>query len=81
MERFVGQEILNTNQRIVNAAKGKRKELPIKLATRSLAERFQACTTVMNFKIIKNKMPNKTSNTSNRKLKENIHDIGIDVNF
>lgn len=81
MERFVGQEILNTNQRIFSATGGEGKELSIKLATRSLTERFQACTIVMNFKVIKNKMPNETAKMSNRKQKGNIHDIGIDVNF
>lgn len=80
-ERFVGQEILNTNHQIFSAAGGEGKELPIKLVTRSLTERFQACNMVMNFKVIKNKMPNETANTSKRKQKGNIHDIGTDATF
>lgn len=35
----------------------------------------------MNFKVIKNKMPNETANTSNRKQKGNIQDIGTDATF
>lgn len=35
-----------------------RKEPPSKLATRSLIERFQAHNIVMNFRVIKTKMPN-----------------------